>query len=336
MTLFNAFCTLMNTSRNIANNGYLQLLTPYIEDIETAAVSNATISDYCGKLTALLNDQNLFLNGKKNNEFVQLFGEAHFATLCLQCHITLNKIPEQKNKKTPDFLFSTNQQNIYFEVKTLSVVNGALGINKDLLESLDTQIDIDRQIKNGDKFAIGVSERRPFAEKPFDAGCISAVVSTLIEKTRQNIKSGQFANPNTFLVLNLCLIPPSITDNRILRPAYCDDHIFHKAITGDLWMLAFGQTGMLVHGQPEFEGKPCIEGILDKSGILVDTSYEDVSGLIIVVYPLNKKPHIYGLYRSKDYIKWLEKNHTLSAILTELNGNNWNDETDSNSWQLNG
>lgn len=335
--LYDSFCVALNDTRDAAVNGYLQLLAPYIKDIEKASCTERTLADYCHKLTVIAQKRDFALNGNLVAEFAQLFGEAHFATLCHERGISLSKIPEQRNIQTPDFChYPSKGEKLYFEVKTLSVVNGGLGINDDLLKSLDAQIDIERQLQKRRVVAIGASEMQPYAEKPYQAGAVTAVISTLIEKVRQNIKSDQYSNKNTFLVLNLCLIPPTITDNRTLRPAYCDDFMFPKAISGDLWMLAFAQSGMLVFGHPEFEGKPCIEGIIDKLGILSDSEYANISGLLCVVYPLGATPCIYGLYRGSDHSKWIDETTELHTILTSLTGQNWNDDSDTNGWCLDG
>lgn len=329
MILYDNFCAALKDASDVASNGYLQLLAPYIKDIESALHA-----DYCNKMTAIVKRKNFVLNGKLVAEFSQLFGEAHFAALCSKQGVSLNKIPEQKNTKTPDFCLFSSKEKLFFEVKTLSVVGGGRGINDDLLKALDAQIDIERQLQEGRCVAIGVSEVQPYAEKPYLEGSITAVIYTLIEKARQNIKSDQYKNQNTFLVLNLCLIPPAITDNKTLRPVYCDDLMFSKAITGDLWMLAFAKPGMLVHGHPEFEGNPCIEGIIQKFGVLSDPDYASISGLLCVVYPLGSKPCIYGLYRSSDYHEWIDEKPEVINILKKLTGKNWNDDYDSNGWQL--
>jgi len=121
-----------------------------------------------------------------------------------------------------------------------------------------------------------------------------------------------------------------------LRPAYCDDLLFQKAITGELWMLAFAQPGMLIHGQPEFKGKHCLEGLNDKWGILADPSHANIAGLLVVVYPLGGKPRICGLYRTSDYTKWNDENEELVLLLQCLTEERWNDDRDSNGWQLGG
>lgn len=335
MSLYNDFCKALIAARVVAVSSHLQLLAPYIKEIDAASARDTTLLGYCEEMKKLLKNNKLMLDGQLISSFIQLFGEAHFATICLQKSVPLKKIPEEKGKKTPDFIFSLIDRKVYFEVKTLSVVDGGHGINRDLSSSMDAQIDIEQQQRAGKKVAIGVSELQPYADKLYTQGVITAVISTLIEKARQNIKTEQYSNPNTFLVLNLCLIPPVITDNRALCSAYCEDYLFPKAITGDLWMLAFAQPGMLVHGQPEFEGKPCIEGFIQKCGILADPEFANISGLLIVVYPLGTQiPLIYGLYRELEHLAWIDNDDSLILTLRTLTGTDWNDDKDSNGWQL--
>jgi hypothetical protein len=186
--------------------------------------------------------------------------------------------------------------------------------------------------------ASAISVIKPYVDRPYksDNGIISAVIETLIEKTRRNIKLEQFINPNTFLDINLCLIPSLRTDNYVLRPAYCDDYMFSKALSGDLWMVAFAKPGMLVYGCPEFEGKPAIEGIIDKCGILTDPDFNNISGLLFMVHPWGKNPEIWGLFRSTDYFQWEDKIPTVHMAISKLAQDNWNDDKDSNGWQLQG
>lgn len=333
MSLYQDLCNALQDARQAAANGYLQLLVTYARDIEAASSGNPTLSDYCNRMRALVQRTNFALDGNAVSDFCQLFGEAHFFTLCSDRGVSIARVPERKDSKTPDFVHHA-QQPVYFEVKTLSVVNGGRGINKDLESALDAQIQIERQLKEGRCVAIGESELQPHGIKPYRDGHISAAINTLIEKARQNIKTDQYASPNTFLVLNLCLIPPTTTDSCSLRPAYCDDHLFPTPVTGDLWMLAFAQPGMLVQSIPEFEGAKAIEGTIDKAGILADSEFNCIAGLLIVVYPLGKRPHLYGLFRFSDYSSWSDSSPELVETLTKLTEQCWNDDGDSNGWQL--
>jgi len=334
VSLYETFCESLHNNQKTASNSYLMLLSKYVRDIENAAVNNSDLAEYCKRMTDIAQRSNFSLNGDLVNDFCQIFGEAHFLTLCDERGVSLSKIPEQYGLKTPDFVHTETSEDLRFEVKTLSVVGGGRGINKDLESALSAQIQIEGQLKAGKSIAVGESVVQPYADKPYKEGPISSVINTLIEKARQNIKSDQYAKPNTFLVLNLSTIPPFNSDCCSLRPAYCDDHPFQMAITGDLWMLAFAKIGMLIHGISEFEGRPGIEGVIQKVGILTDDEYSNIAGLIVVVYPLGDKPRIYGLYRHSDYIRWCDNSEGIVQVLSKLTEMHWNDDLDSNGWQL--
>lgn len=336
MKLYDQFLVAISDAQEVGGNIPISLLSKHVEEIEDSATDDIALSDYKDKLIALLSNNDFALKPNLVNEFVQMLGEAHFYVLCKSKGIFLDRVKEQKTNKTPDFRLSCDTVDAYFEVKTPSMVFGKEGIENTLESSLDAQIDIDGQRKLGKQVSIGVSESRPYHTKPDERGNLRGIIETLIEKARQSIKQEQYSNPNTFLVMNFCMLPPSTTDNRGLRPAYCDDYMFSKALTGDLWMLAFAKPGMMVHGCPEFEGEPCIEGILEKYGILEDEEYKIIAGLIFVVYSLSGDPQIFGLFRHEDIERWSIKEELVWTELNKLVGDNWNDENDSYGYRLQG
>lgn len=335
MTLVDKFKAALQEATNVAPNKYLTFLYEALRSVETASLSNPVLVQYVNTMHEIVSRSNFALSADNTNEFSQLLGEAHFSLLCAERKISLERVPQGRHK-TPDFHYHTNQIDLYFEVKTLSVVDGSFGINRHLDNTLNDQIELERQMNTGKRVAIVSSVMQPYGNKPYINGTIFAVIKTLIEKISQNIKTGQFSNPLTFLVVNLSMLPPFCTDNRALRPIYCDNFMFNKCITGELWMMAFGQPGMLIHGNPGFEGKPSIEGIINKCGILADDNYADISGLFFMVHPWRRDPEIWGAFRSENYFQWEDSNPDLISALLSLTGNNWNDDKDSNGWQLQG
>lgn len=335
MNLYELYCALLNETRAVATNSYLQLLAPCVEEVESASkLGDVLAKYYCQKMRKLLEQKNLMTKGQSVSEFAQVLGEAHFAVMCKKRGVELEQIKEQKNRKTPDFRFGNQTPIAHFEIKTFSIVEGEHGINADLSRALNAQIEIKQQINEGAGIAISTSEVRPYGELGHKQGMITTAWSTLLDKASNNMKPGQYCGKNTFLVLNLCLIPPVITDNRALRPAYCDNRLFPKPITGELWMLAFSKPGMLIHGQPEFEGAPCLEGFTEKYGILTNSDYSDIAGMLVVVYPWRPESQIYGLYRSSDCSRWEDEDEDLVLLLQGLTGKQWNDDRDTNGWQL--
>ena len=329
------FIKALQSTVGLAINSYLTHLRGAVERVSDASQTDQVLSEYNQDLLAIVLGNNFALDPDKTNKFAQIIGEAHFYLLSKNVGVTLTRIKEG-NDKNPDFKFET--RDMHFEVKTLSVVSGASGIKKSLENSLDAQIDIEDQLKQRKKIATGISVVQPYRERPYQKGkgTITAVVETLIEKARQNIKPGQFPNGKSFLVLNLSIIPPFRTENYVLRPAYCDDYMFKKAVSGELWMMAFANPGTPVLCTPEFEGKPCVESILQKAGILTDPDFDMVSGILFMIHPWQRATEIWGLYNYEKYASWCDTEPKIIETLVMLTKDNWNDDKDTNGWQLRG
>lgn len=326
------FIKAIQEANSIASNNYLTFLSDAVEQVENASSSDQLLADYVKQLLDIAQQKDFSTTPDKTNEFAQLLGEAHFYLLCKNKEVILERVPEG-TKKTPDFKLKDND--VYFEIKTLSVVAGSLGIQQSLDDSLESHVEIEDQLNKGKRIASSVTVVQPYGKQyQKGKGTVTTVIETLIEKTRQNIKQGQYYNGDTFLVLNLSIISPFRTDNYVLRPAYCDDLMFKKAVTGELWMLAFGRPGMTILGIPEFEGKPCVESIMDKTGILVDPDYENIAGVLFMIHPWQREAETWGLYKYKSYSEWGEKNIKIIETLSAITGYNWNDDKDTNGWRL--
>jgi len=329
------FVKALQDTVGVSSNSYLHLLKGAVEEVSKSAQVDKVLSDYNKALLDIVANRDFALDSEKTNEFSQVLGEAHFYLLCKNKGVNLTRIKEGKDK-TPDFKIKKND--MYLEVKTISVVNGSMGIKKSLEDSLDAQVEIETQLNNGKKVAFGKTEIQPYGDKPYknNKGQISAVIETLIEKSSQNIKFGQFPNNKSFLVLNLSIIPPFRTENYVLRPAYCDDCMFKKSVSGELWMMAFAELGAPILSAPEFEGKPCVESIASKVGILSDPNFDMVSGILFMIHPWQRPTEIWGLYNHEKFKAWNDKEPNIIKALLSITGSNWNDSRDSNGWQLQG
>lgn len=331
--LYNQFLRAIQDTNSTANNSYLACLISSVEAISDADGKDKTLSNYVKKLLNISMVENFTLKPCEAREFAQLLGEAHFYLLCKNKGIALSQIPKS-NAETPDFRLT--EYDMYFEVKTFSPVSGENGISKALENSLDANIKIEKQIEKGKKIAIGESITQPYGNRPYQKnnGVVTAIIETLIEKFKQNYKPGQFPNDKSFLVLNLSIIPPSRIDNCILRPAYPDNLLFEKAVSGELWMTTFGKPDMLILGNPESEGKPCIESTMVKLGILNNTDFKNISGILFMIHPWKQDAEIWGLYNHEKYDLWNCRAPEIIKTLIAIAGTNWNDDTDSNGWQL--
>lgn len=335
MSLADNFAEKLRDSRDVAANNYLTFLHESVKSLDRSAEIEC-LKPYLKQLEEYINNPKFPLCADITNDFAQVLGEAHFLIMAKERGIPLQRIPETTNK-TPDFKHYSDKCELFFEVKTLSVVDGDRGIQAALESSLDAQIQIENQLQAGSGIASAISEIQPYGLKPYKTGTLTAIIDTLLEKIRNNIKNEQFSNPNTFLVVNLSIIPPYRTDNMVLRPAYCDDYMFSKALTGELWMTAFAKPGMLIHGTPEFEGKPCVESIIDKMGVLSDPDFCNIAGILFMIHPWQLPAEIWGLFRSEDLKKWeCESPTTIMETVLSLTGTDWNDDNDSNGWRLDG
>jgi hypothetical protein len=327
------FKAALGHASDVSSNPYLVHLVDALRAVETAGAHDPVLTTYLAKLGGFISKSNFALDARLAEEFSQTLGEAHFYCMCLDKRVRLERVPEEANLKTPDFRYEVDGQELFFEVKTPSVVGGTRGLSNALQSNLDAKINLEQQLRSGKKIAMAESEAQPYGEKPCRDGTVRGVIAVLLEKARQNIKAGQFGKPNTFLVLNLSVIPPFRTEGKVLRPAYCDDYMFAKAVSGELWMLAFCRPGMLVHGIPEFEGKPCIEGTIDKEGLLVE--HENIAGILFMIHPWRYPAELWALLRFVEFWKWVDTDSPVPATVRTLAGNQWNDDLDSNGWQLN-
>lgn len=338
------FAARLAEARSTATNAHLIFLSDSVKAVEEASRDNAALQDFVSQLDKMLNEPNFALVPKLTNDFAQTLGEAHFWSLCKDRGVELKRVPEQPQHsvKTPDFESIGLSPKLYFEVKTLSVVGGDFGIAKMLDGAVDANIAVEAQINAGARIAMAEQCVTPYGDKPYAGnGALTAVISTLVDKARQNLKKDQFKHPNTFLVVNLSIIGPFEATTAALRPSYPSKNLYIASVTGELWMAAFGKPGMLIQTMPEFEGKPAIEGVLPTTGILSDPTNDFVDGILFIIHPWSKPAEMWGLFRSVDIEGWDDQGpHSgtdeggVAATLRRLLGHRWNDCRDTNGWAL--
>lgn len=334
MGLYKEFCEALSANRSVASNGYLQLLASRVQALEKESANCAITRQYCLELAEIVRSPQFPLSGMATNKFVQLFGEAQFASHAGMNGLALSRVPESKKEKRPDFSIKLGDTSVYFEVKTLSTVDGSEGIEQDLGSALNANIDVERQLEDGNSIAFGVSELQSYQGKTSRQFPKTVAIETILEKIRGNIKSGQYAQGTTFLVVDLSLIAPALHESKILRPFYFEDYTFKTSVSGDLWMIAFSRPGMLIMGSPEFEGKPCVESITEKFGVLVDDEYDGIAGVIFFLSSMSGSTKHFGLFRTREMELWNRDGDRTWDVLESLISA-WNDELDTNGWDLN-
>lgn len=309
--------------------GYSSLVKvmQFIEATPTAAYADK-------KLRKLFANQNWVLDAKQLESFFQLMGEVQFWMLAKDKGVALERIPEAKGNTADLKMAGTTPGLPQFEVKTLSVSDGGwMHLAKMAEDSFKAQLEVQAEHWRGKKVAMSEQSIAPHGKvqrgKEYTTMC-----TNLIDKAVGNIKAGQYAAAPTFMVLNLMLIGSHYDGNMELRPVapgYPESCSVH---TGVLWTTGFGTMGQLVHGQPEFEGRPGIEGLLGREGVLAHPHFKELAGLLLVIHSLSKEPTIYGLMRDVDRERFEKSDVKLLEAFFSLVGKDWNDNLDSNGWQL--
>lgn len=237
--------------------------------------------------------------------------------------LEVEKIPEGKESR-PDFKVSLDGVSVYFEAKVLGWASGGIQHKECIEDELNAQIDIEKQIKEGEQIATGISEISPLGttkesrEKP-EKYFIEAISS----KLNQNVKPSQLGMGPTFLVCDLSSLKhPS--EPKISSIIVNNDNIYNSFSSGELWHIAFGEYGDRILNIIEFEGKSNISGELERDGVLIE--HKDLIGVIFRVSPLSGG-NIYTCLCNSD------KFDEYGEIIVKL-CDFWNDEKNSNAWEI--
>jgi len=305
-------------------------LIPVMRFIETKP--SAT---YAGKrLRKLFETKNWVLDAKLLDGFFQLAGEVQFWMLAQNKGVMLERIPEEDGKTADLRMAGTDPGLPQFEVKTLSVSSGGwMHLAKMAEDSFQAQLDLQAKRFSGARVATSIQSISPHGDVE-RCHQQTTMCKNLINKAIGNIKAGQYAAAPTFLVLNLMLIDSYYNGTTDLRPVAAGYPHPWSVRTGVLWTTAFGTTGQLVHGLPEFEGKPGIEGFLGLEGVLAHSHFKELAGLLMVIHPMGEEPKIYGLMRTADMDRFGANNQAVITSFMALVGEQWNDELDCNGPQL--
>lgn len=189
----------------------------------------------------------------------------------------IDRIPEEKNKKTPDFKITYENEECYIELKTLNFLEGNLNYNEAMEGSMEATIDSYSQIKRGKRIGFGVSEIAPYGKPKKGRGYNSYLhaIESIIDKLEQNIKKEQYGMGKTILMVNATqlIIHGSYIESAVPFFTFPDTVMPYCTVSGKLWNVAFGKIGNIILYPPEFEGKPNIEGELEKKGIMWDNPF---------------------------------------------------------------
>ncbi|OSI80609.1 hypothetical protein BSZ21_00600 [Bradyrhizobium canariense] len=127
----------------------------------------------------------------------------------------------------------------FIEVKSLDIVHAPQRLPEMLDEGMEVQIDVDRQIADGQRVAVGVEEiapHRPYGNDPdYDPRSVRGTIETLIEKAAGNFKNTQFKRGPTFALANILRLPRPESGTGTLAPFYYDRAMGGACVSGVLW-----------------------------------------------------------------------------------------------------
>lgn len=257
----------------ISTNPILQYFDQSVCDkIDSMSHCDLIIKDYQKNILADINAwKDDFCDAHK--AALEKYNEASLYLALKLRGIDVSRIPESKHEKTPDFSVSSCVETFYIEQKSLGFAQGLNNYNEAMYESLDSNIQIEEQLKVK---AIAQSEHiiSPYGGvKNYDYSSRRMVIRVIGEKIGHNIKRDQFSKGKTHLFVNINQLPIFGDGKKSVCAEFVSRHRNLEIVSGILWHVCFGKIGDRIFSNAEFEGKPNIEGCLEREGALVGNDF---------------------------------------------------------------
>ena len=266
--------------------------------IDLLAHDDPTYKDFVDQMVAILAKIGSAPDIVAYKQFFEIYAEAMVLNFLRGRGIRTSRIKEKTS--APDFRCELEDGRPYFvEVKALDIVDG-IHRHKQIMEAgLAPNIEIERQLREGRRIAFAESEvapyRRAYGDTGYDAYSVKRIIDTLRDKSRGAFKPSQFELGPTFAL--------AVVDRLILHgwksalvPYYYDEPGGSgDCVSGVIWHAAFGRAGMPVMRRPEFEGKPSVEGYLDRDGLYVDAGQDFPGAGLVVLQRSSGQRLSYGL-----------------------------------------
>lgn len=290
--------------------------------IDEASVNDSFAKKTVKEILKLLKDYQVGYSEKLKSAF-EVYSEYAIFHDIRSKDIDIERVPEEKEAR-PDFKVSIGGENLYLEAKVLGWASGGIQHNAAINDGIDAQISIEDQLKDGNKVAFGESEISPLGTtKESIENPEKYFIEAISAKLNQNVKSAQLKLGPTFLICDLTSLHlPSdhIKSSVIVH----NDNMYDSFSSGELWHIAFGEHGDRILKAIEFEGKPNVSGKLQRNGILIE--HEELIGVIFRVSKLSEEFSYSCLIKSKHFDKY-------GDLITKLS-DCWNDDENSNAWEL--
>lgn len=262
------------------------------------------------------------------SQFFEIYAEAMVLRFLRGCGIPTSRVTDTES--APDFECRLEDGRSYFvEVKALEIVDGEFRHKQIMADGLEPNIDIERQLAEGKRIAMATSEvapyRKAYGDDGYDRYSLKRVIDTLRDKCRQAFKPSQFGRGPTFAL--------AVADRLVLHgwssalaPYYYDEQ--HGACaSGVIWQAAFGTAGTPVLRIPEFEGKPSVEGHLDRPGLYADPQVPFPGLGLVVLQRSSTRRLSYGLKAPVEESEAWSSDDTEEALHAICHA--WNDQRNS-------
>jgi hypothetical protein len=216
----------------------------------------------------------------------------------------------------------------YIEVKSLDITHAEQRLPEILDDGLNAHVDLEAQLKSGKRIAFTETEIAPMQpyvakkappggraaipeSKRYDPHSLRKLIESIVEKAANNFKEAQFKRGPTFALANVLRLPLLGQGPNGLAALFYENSS-GVCVSGVLWHLAFGTVGAPVHRIPDFEGKPTLDGMLERDGLLADPNMKlPAAGMMIL-------QHDQGAYRIDGLYdpRWSDQAHNWSDTET--------------------
>jgi hypothetical protein len=167
--------------------------------------------------------------------------------------LSVSKIQESSDDPRPDFQCELNGREFFVEVKAPDVVDGDLHHEELMRTSTEAQIDLDNQLRSGERIAMAVHTVDPFrklSDQHYDATDLTAAIATLRDRARNLFRVRQFSSGPTFALM--CIDRYPIPGNRrAILPEYRLGGVWARSgrdrQSGVIWQAGFGQAGTVIY-----------------------------------------------------------------------------------------
>jgi hypothetical protein len=185
--------------------------------------------------------------------------------------VRVSKIREGSGEARLDFRCELNGREFFVEVKGPDIVDGDFHHEELMRASTEAQIDLDAQVRSGERIAMAVHSVDPFGkfkDEHYDASDLTVAIATLRERARNLFEVRQFSLGPTFALM--CVDRYAIPGNRrAILPDYrvggIWDRIPDNRQSGVIWQASFGEAGTVIHNL----NSP--KRVLDGTPFLVDS-----------------------------------------------------------------